>query len=658
MSLQRRLILAITVLLACLLAANIVVTVYNARLNIYEQLQVHAQDTATSLGFSISQLVNPDDVVQISSMIDVIFDRGYYHSITYHNLDGEYIAARELPVVVNKVPDWFVRWLHLPQPSGKSVVSSGWLQLGEIVVVSHSGFAYQDLWRSFTEQFWLFLLTLVSSYGLLLLGLPFILRPLCQLEEQADAIARREFKVQPLPVIPEFRRVVFAMNRMVEKVQSMFTHQVELNDRLHHQLRTDEVTGLSNRKDFDERLCAYLASERASCSGVLMLIQVGDLQQVNRESGRIVGDAYLKAIASYLTSQLSHYPDALCSRHSGVDFVLFIPALTATESQQIMKQVYSGLQALEWRSDEIQPIYIGVVYGANIKEQVQVEGLGLLLSLADASLNSARTDQQGGYDWQLLSTGKNESVLEAGEWATLIESALSRHSFRFRFQPVWRQTHGQKRLLSNELLTQLLVGETEYLASVFIPMAMRLQLMPQLDAKMFEAIFADSFAHGFFPGSLCVNISTASIESEVFVALVKRMLVRHPAIASRLIFELPANSLAVAQESVRTFTDMIKSFNAQLSLHHFGRGTAEFSYMQSLPLDYLKIDRCFIQNIVDDMDAQFFVRSLVSIAQSCDVVVLAEGVETEQQWQQLIDLGIQGGQGYWLGKPQAEPVIA
>jgi EAL domain-containing protein (putative c-di-GMP-specific phosphodiesterase class I) len=59
---------------------------------------------------------------------------------------------------------------------------------------------------------------------------------------------------------------------------------------------------------------------------------------------------------------------------------------------------------------------------------------------------------------------------------------------------------------------------------------------------------------------------------------------------------------------------------------------------------------------MDDFDAQFFVRSLVTIAQSCDVIVLAEGVETEEQWQKLIELGIQGGQGYWLGRPQSEPL--
>jgi len=102
---------------------------------------------------------------------------------------------------------------------------------------------------------------------------------------------------------------------------------------------------------------------------------------------------------------------------------------------------------------------------------------------------------------------------------------------------------------------------------------------------------------------------------------------------------------------------MIKKYGAKLSLHHFGRGSSEFAYLQTLPVDCLKIDRHFIQRVVTDADTRFFVRSLVAIANSCDIKILAEGVETEQQWQALMDLGIQGGQGYWLGKPSLEHII-
>ncbi len=655
MTLQRRLILAISLLLACLLIANMVVTVYNARQNIYQQLEVHAQDTATSLGFSISQAALAKDVVQVSSMIDVIFDRGYYRSIVYSDLDGADIVRREQPILVERVPTWFTRLLPLAEPSGSSGVSSGWFQLGEVTVTSHPGFAYRDLWRSFKEQLWLFLFTIVLCYGLLGLGLQVILRPLKKVERQAEAICRREFHEQdPLPSIPELRSVALAMNRMVAKLKIMFGHQVELNDRLHQQLRTDDVTGLSNRRDFDERLQAYMSSERTSDAGALMLMQVGDLQLINRSNGREEGDDYLKVIADCLMGILKNYPGSLCSRHSGADFAVFIPAITSEESRQLMEQLYADLQALEWSGENIQPIYIGVVYAADLNQQVQEQKLHLL-TVADASLNQARNEQQGGCHWQSLAQVTEQSVMTASEWSELIGGALEQRAFSFRYQPVWQLVHQQKRLLFNEVLTHLTLKDSDYAASLFMPMAMRLQLMPAFDRQVIETIFSQETV---FQGQLCVNISTASLEDEGFIQAVEQQLESNPMLASRLVFELAANSLSFAEHAVREFAAVVKRFNAKLSLHHFGRGTAEFAYMQSLPLDYLKIDRCFIQTIVDDVDAQFFVRSLVTIAQGCEVMVLAEGVETEDQWQQLIKLGIQGGQGYWLGRPQEGPIIA
>lgn len=651
MPLQRRLLLAIIFLLTCLLAGNLLVTVHNARLNIYEQLQTHAQDTATALGFSISQAAMAKDTVQVSSMIDVIFDRGYYRRIIYKDLEGSTIVERESPARIAKVPNWFSRWLRLPEPKGAAVVSSGWFQLGEISVVSHPGFAYQDLWRSFKEQLVLFLVSVLICYGLVTFSLRFILWPLRRVEAQAEAIMQREFREQyPLPEIPELRQVVDAMNRMVVKVKTMFNHQVELNHRLHQQLRTDDVTGLSNRKDFNERFRAYLKSERTANTGVLMLVHLGDLHRINREEGRAAGDEYLHAKAQDVMERLKPYQQALISRHRGAEFALFIPAISEMESQQLMNNLYTDLQAGEWSGEKIQDVTIGAVYTANLRQSLQNKGLPLL-AVADSALNSAQGEESSGCYWQLVNTESRQLVMGASEWLVLLNKALQKDVLIFRYQPVWQLVDGQKQLLFNELLTHLSFEDNNYPASVFMPMATRLQLMHFFDRKVLETVMSK----GDLADSLCLNLSTAFVEDQDGIYALKQQLAANPELASRLVFELPANSLSFLEDEVRRFAEMINNYGARLSLHHFGRGTAEFAFMQSLPLDFLKIDRCFIQSITEDEDAQFFVRSLVTIAQSCDVVVLAEGVETEAQWEQLLELGIQGGQGYWLGEPKEQP---
>jgi diguanylate cyclase (GGDEF)-like protein len=668
MSLQRRLILAISLLLIGLLVANMFVTVYNARQNIYQQLEVHAQDTATSLGFNISQaplikdIELKQDVAKIRLMVDVIFDRGYYRRIIYRNLEGEDVVRKETPLNLKGVPEWFTSWMTIPEPRGTAVVSSGWFQLGEVIVVSHPGFAYRDIWRTFKKQLGLFLFSIALCYGLLSISLKFILRPLRQLEDQAEAVYRREFIQFPLPNIPELKRVAVAMNRMSAKVKSMFSHQIDLNDRLHQRLCTDEITGLANRYDFDERLQAYIESERTGNMGTLMLMQVGDLLVINLNEGRAQGDAYLRAIATYLKESLTEFPDAMCSRHSGADFAVFIPSITEDESKQLMEQFYNHLQAMEWtqamewNAEHRQSIYLGVVYASDLSEQVGRQQLNLLVA-ADTALSQARNDQHSGYHWQLLAKATDVDMLNSSQWSALIREALAQQAFDFKYQPIWQvdkaDSAHKKVLMFNEVLTHLSLNDEDYPASVFMPMAMRLQLMPEFDRQVVATVFK-SAAIG--DGALCINISTAALSDNEFIDAVEARLASNPRLAARIIFELSASSLSLVETAVRDFAHMVKRYHAKLSLHHFGRGTAEFAFMQSLPLDYLKIDRCFIQTIVDDLDAQFFVRSLVTIGQGCDVMVLAEGVETEAQWLKLIELGIQGGQGFWLGRPQAEPL--
>ena len=662
MSLQRRLILVIISLLILLLAANSVVNVYNARVSFYQQLQVHARDTATSLGFTISQAAMAKDTVQVSSMIDVIFDSGYYRRIVYRDLDGNDIVVREIEPIVSEVPRWFTRLVYLPVASGEAAVSSGWFQLGVLQVDSHPDFVYKNLWRSFKEQLWLFLFTVVFCYGLLGLGLKYILRPLKQVEEQASAITERKFVIQQkIPNIPELRSVVIAMNRMVSKVQTMFTHQLSMNDRLLKQTRSDTLTGLPNRRDFDDQVAVYLASGSAASSGVLLLIHISDLEAVNRESGRVAGDNYVQAIAEKIQSELKHYVKSLCSRHRGTDFAVFIPSITLEESQQLPKHLNACLQELEWDGEALS-IHIGAVFAEQLnrlsddRDASQKIALQSLMVAADGALNVAIESTDTGICWQMLEEDqKYQNLTTVQDWMAWLEGALNQDKLQFFYQPVWYVLHDHKELLFNELLTHVHYQGEDYTAGFFIPMATRLQKVAHLDTLVAQKLLDEEQA---LPEHLCVNLSVAAIVDDNFIQQLKKALTHAPSLAKRLTFELPASSLRFYETAVRDFAQLIQTLGASFSLHHFGRDTANFSYLQSLPLDYLKIDRSFTHDIVRDEDAQFFVQSLVAIAKSCDVMILAEGVETEAQWEKLLALGIQGGQGYWLGKPQAEPVIA
>ncbi|MCV6628183.1 MAG: hypothetical protein OIF38_18970, partial [Cellvibrionaceae bacterium] len=257
MTLFRQLIIAISLLMCVLLAVNLVISVMNARLYFHEQMQNHAEDTATSLALTLSRPAAQADDAQVRSLVDVIFDRGYYRAITFRKSSdpkGKAAIKRDLPIAIEGVPEWFIGLIDLPEPVGQAEVVTGWRILGDVVVVGNPGYAYRDLWRVCVQYIYIFLITALVCYVLVGLGLRYLLRPLDKVEAQAEAICRREFPVQKdLPNTIELRRVVTAMNRMVQKVQSMFQEQVGLTESLYKQAHLDPVTQLSNRRDFDAR---------------------------------------------------------------------------------------------------------------------------------------------------------------------------------------------------------------------------------------------------------------------------------------------------------------------------------------------------------------------------------------------------------------------
>jgi EAL domain-containing protein (putative c-di-GMP-specific phosphodiesterase class I) len=182
----------------------------------------------------------------------------------------------------------------------------------------------------------------------------------------------------------------------------------------------------------------------------------------------------------------------------------------------------------------------------------------------------------------------------------------------------------------------------------------RFNLALEMDRKVIEMVrqvCKGGKAKAAQSPSLCVNLSPSSVLSPGFFQWLDELLAGDRKFAKRLLFEVPETCLATNRGVVQAFAQMLVGHGAGLSLDHFGLGVRAFSYLQSLPLICLKVDQSFLRELPSQAENQFFVRSLVQIARSCDIAIYAEGIETEEEWQSVIDLGLNGGQGYYLGEP-------
>ena len=184
-------------------------------------------------------------------------------------------------------------------------------------------------------------------------------------------------------------------------------------------------------------------------------------------------------------------------------------------------------------------------------------------------------------------------------------------------------------------------------------MVERFHLSADLDRVLVEMLAEQQPPEG---ATLCVNLSPNSLHSKDFMSWLEGFLDANSIFAKRLQFELPAQMLEGDEVLLRQAVDSLGAKCAGVSLDHFGVAGSEFMHLQSINICMLKVDMRFTHSLESESDSRFYVETLLKIARSCDLSLYVEGIETEQQWAAVQDLGLDGGQGYYLGRPSAQPL--
>ena len=613
------------------------------------QLESISQDTATSLGLSISQYALKKDMAVVESMIDAVFDRGYYKAIRLTDIKGNILYERVIEIRIEDVPGWFVRRITLKAPDATANVMGGWTQAGRINVESHPGFAYQILWKDVVSTTVLFIICGIIALFVGGLGLRIILKPLSFLERQADAICRKEYVIhERTPRTRELRRVVDAMNRMTNKVKEIFEEQIAQAEEFRERAYHDPVTGLGNRRYFDTQCTARLDHGDAVTKGVMIMVTLNDLNILNQQEGFEAGDNLLKRVAVLLQDIVKGYEGCVVARLTGGTFVILLPGALTSDAETIASGLADRLCRLAdeniTASDDV--AYVGaVVYGFGAT-------LGHLLSEAAVALADAR--QMGPNGWNVRSITEETSVMPARkqQWMKMLDNIIKERRVSLYAQKVVKLTD-RNHILHLEIFSRIIQEDGKLMnARLFIPMAERLNVMPLIDRIVLEKVMQLD-TKKLPVKNIAVNISHASLRDDSFWQWFQPALRGLSGSAPRIIFEFTEFSTLHNSELVKKFSDIVREFGHTVCFDHYGQALSHLGYIKSLHPEYIKIDRAYIKEIKDkENDSQFFIGSLCSIAHSIDISVIAKGVETEQQVQILTKLNMDGLQGYLVEKPR------
>jgi len=644
MSLFKQLLIAICLFLVVAFSGSFMVSLESSRTQYVNQLRSHAQDAATALALSLTP--NIDDPAMVELMVSSIFDSGYYSSIRVINeVTEEVMVERSGTPEVSDVPDWFVKLIGLEPAGGDALVSRGWQQAARVEVVSHPMFAVAKLWQSALGSLsWLLLCGAVSAVlGALLLRRQ--LKPLDYMVQQSHAIARREFLSLPeLPRTPELRRVVQAMNQMVEKLKALFQEQAERSEKLRVESYQDNLTGLANRRYFEMQLNARVSNPEQASSGYLLLLRVKDLAGLNQRLGGQRTDQLLQAVGEQLQRECARYPEThnLVTRIRGGEFAVLAPGLVRGEALQLAQNLESALASLHATG----ATDVASVASIGLAPFVHGDSPQAVLSLGDQAL--AQAEVQGDTSWACLEHGAAASVGDDHHaWHTLLDGALSQQRFELYFQPVVA-TRDTTLVLHYKVLSRLLDEQGQTIAAGrFLPWLERFGWTSRLDLLMLEQVLKQMTGH---QDSLALNLSAATLADPQALNKVFEILRQHANLGSRLTLEIGEEQLP-EQALLEQLTRRLRELGFSLSLQRFGGRFSMIGNLARLGLAYLKIDGSYIRDIDQESDKRLFIEAIQRAAHSIDLPLIAERVETEGELQVIREMGLYGVQGRLFGEP-------
>lgn len=641
MTLRAVLLLFTGSLILLLLVASVSVSYGYFRGYVSDQLEVHARDGATAVGLSLSNAIDGRDPVASALLIDAVFDSGRYLSVQYLDNDGELIAGRQMALDDIAVPGWFISLARLPLPVGEAEVVRGWNRLGKVQAISHPGRAYRDLWRV--------TLGIVAGaagvgglgLGLLVWLLTRTLRPLSYVEQQAEAISRRDFRQRvTITSTRELNQVTHAMNQMADDLGQLFEGQAKLIQHLRRMSNEDGVTGLASRRAFDQRLRVEVETEERSAQGCLLLIQLSDFTHFNQSFGQEAADGLLVKVAEAINRFVISHSGAFAGRRTGADFAIFLPGIAMVDAllwgTRLVEEV-DGIYA-DASAPMDTEVYGGVAQAAAGMDAHQ------LLAAADEALRQVQATGSSGCQGADPAQAAHFGV---ETWRELITEALEQQSVYLWQQPMVDVASSMP--VYQQVFARIHVKGEWIRAGVFVPMAERFGLIAAIDRLMAEKALA--WLQRRPDLELALALGSASVASESFRQELQDLLEQVGSIRKRLWVGVSEQTVHHHRTEAGLLVRNLRKLGVPVIVDHFGVGGVPFSYLRNLPFRALRIDQSFVHNIDTHEDNRFYLGSVIAIAHSRGVKVFVTGVETASEWEVLKGLGIDGAMGYHLQRP-------
>ena len=426
--------------------------------------------------------------------------------------------------------------------------------------------------------------------------------------------------------------------------------KITLNYQAHH----DVLTGLSNRILFNDRLEQGIKkSQRNKRKLALFFIDLDHFKEINDSLGHTVGDKVLKAVTQRL-SKVLRKEDSL-ARLGGDEFTVILEGLTQIQDASLLaEKILKSLR--EPITIENNVLYVSCSIGISFYPEDGVNAHDLLKH-ADVAMYKAKED--GRNNFKFYSSEMTELVFERVVMEASLREALKKEEFVVYYQP---QVNGETgTLIGMEGLVRWQHPNMGLvLPEKFIPILEKIGLIMQLDQWVMKKAMRQIvqwYSQGFNPGVLSLNLSIKQLEQKDFIDILKMMLEETGCKPEWIELEVTEGQIMNNPDRAIIILNELSAMGIELAVDDFGTGYSSLSYLKRLPIHKLKIDQSFIKDLPDDEEDATITKSVIALAQSLNLKVIAEGVENEAQKNFLVENGCKNIQGYFYGKPMPAAVM-
>lgn len=412
----------------------------------------------------------------------------------------------------------------------------------------------------------------------------------------------------------------------------------------------DALTGLQNRTAFEKHLMQV--DGKQPCS--LLQLNLDHFKMINATYGHAVGDEVLRQVCHMLRSALRE-TDVL-ARIGGDEFAVLLNNCPPHAAMQTAERLRKSVHELNvhWHQKNLHTgVSIGVVHiGSQQSHDPQ-----LLLGMADNACKHAKESGRNRISVYNPFNRIFQRYQGDMEWVQRLRSSLENDLFSLMAQtvyPLQPQPRGMKGV-HFEVLLRLQDGQGKYIEpSVFIPIAERYDLMPQIDRWVVRntlRLLRLHLSEGANISSCSINLSGASLGDNELLEFIRQSILDYGVSADKLCFEITETSAIASIENATTMITELGKLGCRFSLDDFGSGMASFKYLQQLPVDYLKIDGSFVQDMLKNPSNHAMVEAIHHIGRVLGKYTVAEFVSDAATFEALKAMGVDYAQGYYIAPP-------